>query len=75
MKVITGTVVDGKIEVPAGALSDGESVAILARGPDEPMRLTAEQEEELAQAVEEIRQGKFVDGDELLAELKALNAR
>ncbi len=75
MKVITGTVVDGKIEVPAGALSDGESVAILARGSDEPIRLTAEQDEELSRAVEEIRRGKFVEGDELLAELRALKAR
>ncbi len=75
MKVITGTVVDGKIEVPAGELSDGESVAILARDSDEPIRLTAEQDEELSRAVEEIRRGKFVEGDELLAELRALKAR
>ncbi len=75
MKVITSTVVDGKIEVPAGVLSDGESVTILARDPDEPIRLTAEQAEERSQAVEEIRRGKFVDGDELIAELKALSVR
>ena len=75
MKVITGTVVDGKIEVPDGALSDGESVAILARDSDEPIRLTAEQDEELSRAFEEIRRGKFVEGDELLAELRALKAR
>ncbi len=74
MKVITSTVVDGKIQVPDGVLAEGESVTILARDADEPIRLTAEQEAELSVAADEIHGGDSVDGDDLVAELKALIA-
>jgi hypothetical protein len=37
--------------------------------PDEPIRLTPEEEEELSEAVEQIRQGNYVDGQTLLDEL------
>jgi hypothetical protein len=71
MKVLSGTVVQGKIEIPADSLADGASVMILAPEPDEPIRLTPEEEEELLEAVEQIRQGNYVDGQALLDELRS----
>lgn len=70
MQVITGRVVHGKIEVDA-PLAEGAAVAVLA-ADEAGFHLTAEQEEELAGALAEIRSGNFVDGRELLAEIKAL---
>lgn len=71
MKVITGTVVDGRIEV-ATDLEDGTRVAILAAG-DSGFSLSAEDEAELTAALQEIRSGNFEDGYELLRELKGLS--
>jgi len=71
MKVITGTVVDGKVEVPSDALEEGAPVAILAPDPDEPIQLTPAEEQDLLAAVEEIRRGEFVDGHDLLNELRS----
>lgn len=69
MRVLTAKVVDGKIDV-SGDLEDGATVAVLGIGP-EHARLSPEDEEELAQALAEIRAGHFVDGQQLVAELKA----
>jgi hypothetical protein len=73
MKVITGRVVDGKIEFETD-LQDGTPVAILAAG-DSGFRLTSEEEDELATALEDIRGGQYEDGRELLRELKGLSRR
>ena len=73
MKVIAGRVVDGKIEFETD-LQEGTPVAILAAG-DSGFRLTAEDEEELIAALEDIRSGNFEDGRELLKELKGLSGR
>ena len=70
MKVLSGTVVGGKVEVPEGTLADGDRVAIVSTEPGEPIDLTPEQELELVAAVEDIRRGKYVDGQELIAELR-----
>ena len=68
MKIITGTVLNGRIEVPAG-LVDGTKVAILA--PDAGgFRLTSDQEDELSSALAEIEGGEYEDGAALLAELR-----
>jgi hypothetical protein len=68
MKVITGRVVHGKIEVDA-PLEEGSSIAILAAG-DSGFSLTSEDEDELADALASIRRGEYEDGRALLAELK-----
>ena len=70
MKVISGTVVNGKIDVPIDALAEGDRVAILARDSTEPIQLTPEQEDELVASVEDIRRGKYVDGQDLVANLR-----
>ncbi len=70
MKIFSGTVVGGKIEVPEDALTEGDQVAIVAAEPAQAIQLTPEQETELVVAVEDIRRGKYLDGQELLAELR-----
>lgn len=71
MKVITGKVVNGHVELPPGEIAEGATVAVVASDDSEPITLTPEQEQELTEAMEAIAQGEFVDGDELLARLKA----
>ena len=68
MKVITGRVVHGKIEVDT-PLAEGTPVAILAAG-EAGFRLTSEDEDELAEALAAIRRGEYEDGRALLNELK-----
>lgn len=73
MRVITGRVVAGKIEVETD-LTEGTPVAILAaEGAD--FHLTATQEEELVAALDDIRSGNFDDGRELLRELRGFRGR
>jgi hypothetical protein len=72
MKVISGTVIDGKVEVPSDSLSEGSRVMILTLEPEEPIHLTPAEEDELLEAVEQIRHGEFTDGQALLAELRSL---
>ena len=68
MRVITVQVAGGQIQLPAD-VQDGTVVAVLA--PDTAgFRLSEEDERELSSALEEIRSGDYISGDELLAELK-----
>jgi hypothetical protein len=73
VKVITGRVINGKIQVETD-LRDGTPVAILAAG-ESGFALTADEEEELVTALNDIRQGDFEDGRELLRELRGRNTR
>jgi hypothetical protein len=68
MKVLTGRVVDGMIDVGTD-LRDGSAVAVLAIEP-ESVILSDADEKELADALADIRAGNFITGRELLAELK-----
>jgi hypothetical protein len=55
-------------------LKDGTAVAVLvADGLD--FHLSAEEEVELEAALAEMRRGEYVDGRELLREIKALSGR
>ena len=67
MKVMAGTVVRGKVEVPKDAFAEGDRVAIVVAEPAEPIHLTLEQEAELVAAVEDIWRGRYVDGQEFAA--------
>lgn len=72
MKVITGRVVDGEIHLKTD-LKEGTPVAIIAAEGDSGYRLTADEEEELLAALEDVDRGHYEDGYELLRELKALS--
>jgi hypothetical protein len=71
MKVVTGKVVNGKVELPPGEIADGSTVAVVASDDTDPVALTKDEERELTEAMEAIARGEYVDGDELLARLKA----
>jgi hypothetical protein len=71
MKVLSGTVVAGKVELPAESVTEGEHVMVLVPEPAESARLTAEEENDLLLAMEEIRRGEYVDGADLLKEVRA----
>jgi hypothetical protein len=73
MRVITGRVVGGKVEVEAD-VKEGTPVAILVAG-ESGFALTAEEEEELVDSLQQIRAGDFEDGYELLRELKEMTRR
>ena len=73
MKVISGRVVGGRIEVDTD-LQEGTAVAILAL-TEAGFQLTPEEEDELATALHDIRSGRFEDGRELLQELKGHRSR
>lgn len=71
MKLITGKVVDGRIDLPPNTLEEGTSVAVLAGDLGEPVALSASEELQLSQAVDAITRGEFVDSDDLLRELRS----
>ena len=71
MKIITGTVVAGKVELPRQMLAEGERVAVIAPSAGEPVSLSSAQERELTEAMTAIRRGEYVDGTDLLAELRS----
>ena len=73
MKVFTGRVSGGKIELGA-EVADGTPVAVLAPDPEAP-QLSAEEERELSEALAEIQRGEFEDGFALLREIKAQAGR
>lgn len=71
MKVMTGTVVNGRIDIPSEILGEGARVMIVAADPGELVRLTPAEEEELFESAEQIRRGEYVDGDDLVRELRS----
>ncbi len=70
MQVTTGTVVGGKVVVEGVPLVEGSVVAVLSREPDEPLALSAQDEDELLAAVAEIERGEFISPLELLESLR-----
>ena len=70
MKILTGKVVDGKVEVSGIALEEGASVTVVVPESEE-FSLTLKQEAELVRAHEEIERGEFVEGGDLLAQLRS----
>jgi hypothetical protein len=70
MKVITGKVIDGRVELPPGEVADGELVAVLAFDRP-PAELSPEDEAELIDRFEAIARGEFVEEEDLLKQLRA----
>jgi hypothetical protein len=71
MKVITGRVVEGRIEVE-GDLPEGTAVAVLA-ADEGGFQLSSSEEDELVEALAAIRSGAYVDGHSLLREIQGLS--
>jgi hypothetical protein len=71
MKLVTGTVENGKVILPEGEFEEGAAVAVLASSRDEPVRLTSAEEEALIESLAEIRAGNYVSGVDLLQQLRS----
>jgi hypothetical protein len=73
VKIITGTVVHGRIVVEGEPFSEGERVTILGHEGNETFRVSADEKRQLLESIAQADRGEFVDGDELLAELGEAN--
>ncbi|HXI14554.1 MAG TPA: hypothetical protein VNM92_18205 [Thermoanaerobaculia bacterium] len=73
MRIITGTVREGRIVVDGDSLREGEKVTVLAREGNETFRVTAEEKQQLLESIGQADRGEFVDREELLRELDDTN--
>ena len=70
MTMLTGRVVNGKIEVDGDELPEGAIVTVLIHNDEETFEVTSEEEEMLLAAIAEADRGEFISADELIAELR-----
>ena len=73
MKIITGTVLDGRIVVEGERFTEGEQVTVLRREENETFQVSAREKSELLDSIAQAKRGEFVDADALLAELDEPN--
>ena len=73
MKIIPGTVLDGRIVVEGEVLREGEKVTILAREGNETFAVSPEEKRRLLESIAQANRGEFVDSDDLLRELAEPN--
>jgi hypothetical protein len=69
MQVATGTVVGGKVVVEGFVLAEGETVVVLTQESEGEVLLSADEEEELLEAMAEAERGDTISADELFARL------
>jgi redox-sensitive bicupin YhaK (pirin superfamily) len=74
MKMATGKVVGGKVEVQGVTLEEGASVTVLAADNEGRFTLTSEEEAELLLSIGEADRGETVSGEEVLAKLARRHA-
>jgi hypothetical protein len=70
MRVTTGTVVDGKVELPGETLAEGTVVTVLAPENAETFTLGPDAEAALLAAIEEAETGRWISGEEVLRGLR-----
>lgn len=70
MRLITGTVVDGKVVVDGETLAEGETVTVLLSENGETFELGPGEEAELLESIASIERGDFVSGEQLLERLR-----
>ena len=73
MKIITGTVLDGRIVVEGEHFAEGEQVTVLRREENETFQVSAPERRELLDSIAQATRGELVDADALLAELDEPN--
>ena len=71
MKLVTGKVENGNVSLPEGEFEEGAAVAVLASTTNEPVRLTSAEEEALFESLTEIRSGNYINGEDLLRQLRS----
>lgn len=73
MRIMSGTVHDGRIVVEDAKLEEGEKVTVLTREGTETFRVSEEQKRELLESIAQAKRGEFVDANDLLRELDEAN--
>lgn len=73
MRIMSGTVHDGRIVVEDVELEEGEKVTVLSCEGTETFRVSAEQKRELLESIAQAKRSEFVDADDLLRELDEAN--
>jgi hypothetical protein len=69
MRVTTGRVVDGRIEVPEESFAEGETVTMLAPEGDETFAVSPEDEAALLAAMAESDRGEVTSLEDFLREV------
>lgn len=69
MRVTTGTIVDGRIEVPGESFTEGLAVTVLAPEGDESFTLGPKDEARLLAAIAEGDRGEVISAEEFLQDL------
>lgn len=69
MRIATGTVVSGRIEVDGDPFPEGSTVTILSR-EEEFFELSPQEEEDIVAALAEADAGDVIDGEQFLQELR-----
>ena len=70
MRIATGKVIRGKLELDGDSLEEGATVTVLVPEPDETFTLTPDEEVALEESLKQAARGEFVDADALLRELR-----
>ncbi len=70
MRIATGKVIRGKLELDGDSLEEGATVTVLVPEPDETFTLTPDEEVALEESLKQAACGEFVDADALLRELR-----
>lgn len=70
MKILSGKVVRGRVELPPGAAPEGADVTVLISEGEETFELTDEEVRQLQASLDEASRGEVVDGWQLLEELR-----
>ena len=70
MRIATGKVIKGKLELDGDALEEGATVTVLVPEPDETFELNPSEEAALEESLKQAAQGQFVDAEALLRELR-----
>ena len=71
MRIASGKVVSGKVEVDGDPLEEGCRVTVLVRDDEETFELSAELESELLASIQEADSGAVVDGSTVLRQLRS----
>lgn len=72
MTIVTGKVVNGRIEVEGVELPEGIEAGVYYPGDEPEVHLTAEQLAELDEAIAEADRGEGIPAEQVMAELRAI---
>jgi hypothetical protein len=70
MRIATGKVVQGKVELDGASLEEGSTVTVLVAEDDGTFELTPDEEAALGESLRQAAQGQFIDAEALLRDLR-----